>query len=405
RQLKLRSDGVDGAKLLLYGEAWEFGSLEAKHPGNAFFQTRAGGTGLGVFNDRMRDALRGGTTNSKEKSDPGFLTGLYYDFNHDPSNKNTPIDSWGQREKILHLGDVIKIGLAGNLKKFEFYDFKKNWISAQSHFFRGAPTPLALTPEETINYISAHDGYSIWDSIQAKLPFQLDSRFPNTASEEERVRSLRLGLAIVTLSQGIPFFENGGELLRSRSGDQDGYNSGDWFNRIDFTFNSNNWGVGLPPHWKNIDDWYFWRPRLANTELHPSKESILDTARYFFALLNIRRSSPLFRLPSYSQIQKTLSFPWDDQTQEYVPGVIAMSLDNKEPYKTKDLKNQRLIVFFNATNSKQRYQLNNLKNKNLSLPPEFTEAIDSRLRTAHFDSLTGTFDLPERTTVIFQEKL
>lgn len=405
RNLQIKANGVDGSRLLLYGEAWEFGSLESKFPGSAFFQTRAGGEGYGVFNDRIRDALRGGTTNTKEKSDPGFLTGLFYDFNQDPSNRNTPINSWDQRIKLLHLADVIKIGIAGNLKNFGFYDFKKNWISAQSHFFRGLRTPLAQTPEETINYISAHDGYSLWDSIEAKLPFQLNSRFPNTASEDERVRAARMGLAIVALSQGIPFFENGGELLRSRSGAQDGYNSGDWFNHIDFSFNTNNWGVGLPPHWKNIDDWYFWRPRLSSAELQASKESILETARYFFALLTVRHSSPLFRLPTLELIQKNLTFPWDDQTQDFIPGLIAMSLENKEPYKTRDTQNQRLIIFFNATNSKQRYQLLNLKNKTLFLHPDFTEAIDSRLRTANFDSESGIFELPERTTVIFQEKL
>lgn len=305
----------------------------------------------------------------------------------------------------MHLADVIKIGLAGNLKQYEFFDYRKNWISAGSHYFRGAPTALASTPEETINYVSAHDGYSLWDSIQAKLPFQVSNRFPQTASEEDRVRSLRMGLAIISLSQGIPFFENGGELLRSRSGDQDGYNSGDWFNHIDFSFKSNNWGVGLPPHWKNSDDWNFWKPRLAAPELHPSSESIFDTARYFFALLKVRKSSPLFHLNSSALIKKSVSFPWDDQTQNFVPGVIAMQIENVSPSLTQESDQKRFLVFFNATNSRQRYQLLNLKNKNLSLHPDFSEAIDSRLRSVQFESATGTFDLPERTTVIFSESL
>ena len=52
---------------------------------------------------------------------------------------------------------------------------------------------------------------------------------------------------MVTLSQGVPFFHAGEDLLRSKSLDRNSYNSGDWFNKLDFTSASNNWGVGLPP--------------------------------------------------------------------------------------------------------------------------------------------------------------
>ena len=44
----------------------------------------------------------------------------------------------------------------------------------------------------------------------------------------------RLGLSIVALSQGVPFFMAGDEILRSKSEDRNSYNSGDWFNRIDW---------------------------------------------------------------------------------------------------------------------------------------------------------------------------
>jgi pullulanase/glycogen debranching enzyme len=53
------------------------------------------------------------------------------------------------------------------------------------------------------------------------------------------------------LAQGIPFFHAGDELLRSKSLDRDSYNSGDWFNRLDFTYQTNNFAVGLPPWEKN----------------------------------------------------------------------------------------------------------------------------------------------------------
>jgi pullulanase len=55
--------------------------------------------------------------------------------------------------------------------------------------------------------------------------------------------------------QGIPFFHAGDDTLRSKSLDRDSYNSGDWFNRLDFTYETNNFGVGLPPEEKNGEKW------------------------------------------------------------------------------------------------------------------------------------------------------
>ena len=50
-------------------------------------------------------------------------------------------------------------------------------------------------------------------------------------------------------------------MLRSKDMDRDSYNSGDWFNRLDFTMQSNNWGVGLPVADKNESQWPVMQPR------------------------------------------------------------------------------------------------------------------------------------------------
>ena len=63
----------------------------------------------------------------------------------------------------------------------------------------------------------------------------------------DRVRMQNLGNSLVMLSQGVPFFQAGDDMLRSKDMDRNSYNSGDWFNRLDFTYETNNWGVGLPP--------------------------------------------------------------------------------------------------------------------------------------------------------------
>ena len=56
----------------------------------------------------------------------------------------------------------------------------------------------------------------------------------------------RVCASIVALSQGVPFFHAGDELLRSKSLDRDSYDSGDWFNRLDFSGETHNFGAGCP---------------------------------------------------------------------------------------------------------------------------------------------------------------
>ncbi|MCP4397225.1 MAG: DUF3372 domain-containing protein, partial [bacterium] len=79
--LTLETDGVDGAKIYVYGEGWQFGSIQVNLPSPkslgevdeqaAFTQNNAAGVGIGTFNDRIRDAVRGGNFHSGTKSDQG----------------------------------------------------------------------------------------------------------------------------------------------------------------------------------------------------------------------------------------------------------------------------------------------------------------------------------------------
>ena len=96
-------------------------------------------------------------------------------------------------------------------------------------------------------------------------------------------------LNCVTLDpQGIPFFHAGDDLLRSKSLDRDSYNSGDWFNRLDWSCASNNWGVGLPPASKNESQWGIKGPLLARKDLAPGPELIAQHREQFLELLRIR---------------------------------------------------------------------------------------------------------------------
>lgn len=392
RSLTLAHDGVDGEKILLYGEGWSFGSFHDRYPQDSMSIENSYGTQYGFFNDRLRDAVRGGTTSSAEKSDQGFATGLFFDFNQEPANRNTPTDLNSQRGKLLHLGDVIKVGLAGNLRDYSFKEHLGNTIRAGDLKFRGAPVAYSAEALETVNYVSAHDGYGLWDAIQAKAPFFRADRTPQIASSEERLRMHQLALAIPLLGQGIPFVESGTELLRTKNGDQDSYDSGDFFNRIDWKGVTNFWGEGLPPAWKNLSDWSFWQPRLQASEMKVTPAQIAKMNNYFQALLRVRQSSDLFKLNSLRAITDHLHFIDNEASAE--PGLIAMLLQNE---------NETLLVFFNASREARSFSHRVLR-QDWQLHPLFDEAVDPVLSQVVLYPTQGSMQLPGRSTVILQLK-
>ena len=80
-RLTLRRDGVDGRKIYMYGEGWNFGEVA----NNARFvqatQAEMAGTGIGTFNDRLRDGVRGGGPFDENPRIQGFASGQYTDPN------------------------------------------------------------------------------------------------------------------------------------------------------------------------------------------------------------------------------------------------------------------------------------------------------------------------------------
>ena len=97
-------------------------------------------------------------------------------------------------------------------------------------------------------------------------------------------------MSLVELGQGIPFFQAGDDLLRSKDMDQNSYDSGDWFNKIDWTGQGNNWGIGLPIASQNSAQWSFQRPLLSNGAYKPTPVEILGTSDAFQEFLKIRES-------------------------------------------------------------------------------------------------------------------
>ena len=63
----------------------------------------------------------------------------------------------------------------------------------------------------------------------------LQYKLPQATSMADRVRMNTLALATTALAQSPSFWHAGADLLRSKSLDRNSYNSGDWFNRIDWS--------------------------------------------------------------------------------------------------------------------------------------------------------------------------
>ncbi len=87
--------------------------------------------------------------------------------------------------------------------------------------------------------MDAHDNETLFDALALKLA--------PTTPMSDRVRMNTLCLATVALGQGPVLWHAGADLLRSKSLDRNSFDSGDWFNRIDWTGTGSTFGSGLPP--------------------------------------------------------------------------------------------------------------------------------------------------------------
>ena len=379
--LTVSKDGVDGAKVLLYGEGWDFGEVSGNKRGVNATQKNLAGTGVGTFNDRLRDAVRGGGPFS-DRREQGFATGLFTmpgDYNRGGE---------GDKNKLMDACDRIRVGLAGNLAHYAFTDRRGN---ANTGSGLGG-TGYADLPREAVQYVEAHDNETLWDKIMLSAPA--------TATLAQRVRMQVLALSVPALAQGMPFFHAGGELLRTKSMDTDSYDSGDWFNRIDFSMTTNHWGMGLPGADKNKDRWTAMRTVLARTDLTPGHAEISLCDGAFRDLLRIRRSSPLFRLHTADDVQARVKFLNTGPLQ--MPGVIVMLLSDApaghaslgSPYK-------RILVVFNSNPDAITYAYPAFAQVQFAVHPAQAAGADAVVKTASFDRAHGSVTVPAFTTAVF----
>ena len=344
-----------------YGEGWPPATGSAAERIDMATQANMAGTGIGTFNDRMRDRLR----------DLSIATG----------------------------GDLTRIraGLAGNLAEYQLVLDSGVTVRAESD---GGYT---ADPQESINYASVHDGLTLWDQLNQ------GGVLPSAAtSTAERVRMAAQAQSLVLFSQGVPFVHMGAELLRSKSLSANSYNAGDWFNRVDFTGESNNWNVGLPPEGPPDEQ---VRAAIADEDAMPAAEHIALANSMFQEFLGIAQGSPLFSLSSAEEVVDRVGFHNVGRGSQ--SNLIAMSIDDGSGVVTNTEDTERadldpaldaVVVVFNGASEERSIQVRTASG--FQLHSTLRESADETVRAASFQEAGanedgGTFTVPALTTAVF----
>ncbi|NHZ39095.1 alpha-1,6-glucosidase domain-containing protein [Massilia aquatica] len=386
-RLQARVNAAAGRHVQLIGEGWNFGEVADGARFVQASQLSLGGSGIGTFSDRARDHVRGGSA-ADAGADmirrQGYINGLVYD----------PNALAGERPlaDLMQAADMVRVGLAGSLRSYAMQTYKDSTLPLAAIDYNGQPAGYASEPGEAVNYVENHDNQTLYDMNVFKLPL--------ATSSAERARVQVLGAAINAFSQGVAYFHAGIDTLRSKSMDRNSFNSGDWFNRIDWTYQDNYFGTGAPPADDNGKDYALIKPLLANAALKPAPADIAFTRDAFRDLLTIRASSTLFRMRSAHDIGKRLRFHNTGSRQ--VPTVIAAHI-NGTGYAGAGFAG--VAYFINVDKVAHTLDVAQLRGRRLRLHPVHAAptAADQRAAASTYDSATGRFTIPARTAVVFVE--
>lgn len=345
-----------------YGEGWNFGEVADNRLFEQATQANMAGSEVGTFNDRIRESVRGGNLFKLEASDDA-----------------------------LRDQDTLRLSMAGNLKNYILKDFNGNSAKGSSFRWNNQPTAYTLDPADSINYVSKHDNETLWDNLQYKNPIGM--------TLDERVRVQNIAATLPLLSQGIPFLQMGGDLLRSKSMDRNSYDSGDWFNWVDFTKNSHNWNVGLPRKQDNEAKWQEIAGISANPNAAASMSEIEMASNVFNEFLNIRSQSPLFRLTTEAEIIERVGF--HNVGKRQTQGVIVMSIDDGADLVDIDPAIDALVVMVNASANEVSHTIPTATG--FELHPTLMSSVDSTVTGASFSAGEGegSFTVPAYTSAVF----
>ena len=258
--------------IYLYGEGWNGGPSSLAEEKRAFKASAKKMPGIGMFNDDIRDTIKGS---------------VFYD------------DHLGFVNGGTHLENALRYGITGAV------------AHPQVDYDAYGSKPWAKEPGQSINYVSCHDNYTLWDKLSVSCP---------EASEEKKKAMNRLCAAIVFTSQGVSFIQAGEEFLRSKplpekkGFAENSYNMPDEVNSI---------------KWDNIHE-------------YP------DMIAYYKGLMALRKAHPVFRMQNEAEMTQNLCFLSD--TPE---NVVAYLLKGKGADDTPE----NILVIFNGNDEEILYNL------------------------------------------------
>ena len=244
--------------IYIYGEGWAAAAPQLYTEELAMKANVSLMPGVAAFSDEFRDSLRGAWGND---ANGAFVIG-----------------------KKGHASG-IRFGVVGGVDHPQLADS-----------IGSAPKVWAKEPTQFISYVSCHDDLCLLDRLKAST---------RRMSERDLVAMVKLAQTAVLTSQGVPFIYAGEELLRTKQGVANSYNSPDAINMI----------------------------RWNNKVLHK------DLFDYIKGLIEMRKAHPAFRLGSAERVKKHIHFMKTSGTN-----VVAYQISGQE---VKDSWN-KIIVVYNA---------------------------------------------------------
>jgi pullulanase len=175
--------------LFIYGEGWAAGNSSLAEDLRAVKKNMAKVSKVAAFSDDIRDGIKGGWSNIKEK---GFVSGN------------------------ASLAESVKSGIVASTPNAQVNYQMVNYSKA----------PWAAEPYQAITYVSCHDDNTLWDRLKISNP---------NATEADLIKMDKLANAIVLTSQGVAFLHSGAELLRTKQGIANSYNQPDSINQINWS--------------------------------------------------------------------------------------------------------------------------------------------------------------------------
>lgn len=175
--------------IFIYGEGWTAGQSPMAEDLRAVKKNVSKLNHIAVFSDDVRDGLKGGWGDLKEK---GFVSG-----------------GKGKTESV-------KFGIVASTPNSQVIYDSVNYSKA----------PWASEPYQAITYASCHDDNTLFDRLKISNP---------DATEADLIKMDKLANAVVLTSQGIAFLHSGAELLRTKQGVANSYKSPDSINEIDWS--------------------------------------------------------------------------------------------------------------------------------------------------------------------------